>query len=191
MSTSTVSASGPRGIVLTPPSFDLPPTPHETAGWWTHVVLVAPEIPQNTGNIARLCAGTRTWLHLVKPFGFVLEDRYLKRAGLDYWPSVRLSVHEDLAQCEVMLPRDRTYLYTKRASKIHRDPSYGYGAVLVFGRESTGLPADFVARWEDRTVRIPMTGELRSLNLGNAVSIAVYETLSQQGWRGEEPAPSA
>ena len=155
-----------------------------------HVVLVHPEIPQNTGNIARLCAGTDAWLHLVEPLGYVLEDRYLRRAGLDYWPGVRLSVHESLDALEPMLPRDRTWLFTKHADALYREAPLTRGAVLVFGCETKGLPDAFSTRWAGQRLRLPTTSKVRSLNLANAVAIGAYESLRQQGWGGEAPMPS-
>ena len=134
-----------------------------------------------------MCAGARAWLHLVRPLSFQLEDRYLKRAGLDYWPSVRLSVHDDLSSLERMLPGARTLLFTKRADPILWDRSYVRGEVLVFGAETTGLPRPFLERWKERTVRIPTSSDVRSLNLSNSVAIATYEGLRQFGWAGENP----
>ena len=169
-----------RIIQLTPPAFDDPcPT--------MHVVLVHPEIPQNTGNIARLCAGTDAWLHVVEPLGYTLEDRYLRRAGLDYWPGVRLSKHPSLDALEAMLPRERTWLFSKRGEALYRDHAMPRGTVLVFGCETKGLPPEFTARWRDRCVRLPTTGKVRSLNLANSVGIAAYEVLRQADWRGETP----
>jgi tRNA (cytidine/uridine-2'-O-)-methyltransferase len=167
-----------------PANFDATETPR------CHIVLVEPEIPQNTGNIARLCAGTGSWLHLVRPFSFSLDDRYLKRAGLDYWQNVRLSLHESLDELEAMLPRERTWVFTKRAAALYTDPAYpATGSVIVFGCETRGLPAPFVSRWVDRLVRIPTTSHVRSHNLGNSASVACYEIVRQAGWRGEEPMP--
>ena len=152
-----------------------------------HIVLVAPEIPQNSGNIVRLCTATRGWLHLVKPLGYKLEDRYLKRAGLDYWPGVTISLHENLASLEAMLPQNRTWLFTKRAKNSFWKPKFPKGSVLIFGRETKGLPADFVKRWQNQTLRIPTSSNVRSLNLANSVSIASYEVLRQHKWLGEAP----
>lgn len=157
---------------------------------WMHIVLVQPEIPQNSGSVARLCAASKAWLHLVKPLGYVLEDRYLKRAGLDYWPNVRLSVHEDLDALEALLPRERTWLFTKSGTALHYEVAYPRGAVLVFGRESSGLPPEFVERWGARTTRLPLSRWVRSLNLANAASVAAYEVLRQHGWSGESPMDS-
>lgn len=142
-----------------------------------HIVLVEPEIPQNTGSVARLAAATHAWLHIVRPIGFQLEDRYLKRAGLDYWPNVMFSVHESLAEMERLLPPDRTFVFTKQATRSYWDAEMPRGSVLVFGRESAGLPADFVDRWSRQAVSIPTTGSVRSLNLATAAGIGGYEVV--------------
>lgn len=155
------------------------------------MVLVEPEIPQNTGNIARLCAGTGAWLHLVRPIGFHLDDRYLRRAGLDYWPAVRLSVHDSVDVLLERLPRERLAVFSARAAALHTDGLCVPGAVLVFGRESTGLPDAVLAPYPDRQVRIPTTGAVRSLNLGNSVGIGLYEIIRHEGWRGETPMSGA
>lgn len=155
-----------------------------------HVVLVHPEIPQNTGNIARLCAGANAWLHVVRPLGYVLEDRYLKRAGLDYWPSVRMSVHESLDALREQLPMDRAHLFTKSADRLYRDVRYERGSVLVFGCETRGLPSEFTDSNRSRLVRLPTSSNVRSLNLSNAVAVGTYEVLRQLEWPGEPPMPS-
>jgi tRNA (cytidine/uridine-2'-O-)-methyltransferase len=170
-------------IVRSEPDFSL-----EAAGdSLCHVVLVTPEIPQNTGSVARMAAGARAWLHLVEPLGFALEDRYLKRAGLDYWPGVRLSVHPSVSALAAMLPRDRTVLFSAKATELYTDRTYERGAVLVFGCETRGLPAELVDAFSDTLVRIPTSGEIRSLNLATSVGIATFEVVRQQGWRGEAP----
>lgn len=174
-------------IVTSKPDFSL----DALDGVMLHVVLVHPEIPQNTGSIARLCAGTRTWLHLVEPLGYKLEDRYLKRAGLDYWPGVRLSVHRDLASLEAMLPAERTWLFSKTGERSYLEVPLAAGSVLVYGCETRGLPDAFVERYADRLVRIPTSSAVRSLNLSNSVAIGVYEGLRQIGWAGETPMESA
>lgn len=171
-------------IVVSPPSFALTDDVH------MHIVLVEPEIPQNAGSVARLCAGARAWLHFVEPTGFILADRYLKRAGLDYWPAVRLSVHPSLDALEAMLPRERTWLLTKRGRTLYREASLPQGTVFVFGRESAGLPQAFCDRWDDRQLRIPTTSDVRSLNLANAVGIVAWEALRQLEWAGETPMES-
>ncbi len=173
-------------ITLTPPDFSV-----DALGTCAfHVVLVAPEIPQNTGNIARLCAGAHAWLHLVEPLGYKLEDRYLKRAGLDYWPSVRLSVHASLDDLLALLPTERAVFFTKTGDGLYRDVAYERGAILVFGRETKGLPASLTDAHPERCVRIPTSSNVRSLNLANSVAIGAYEVLRQLDWRGETPMPS-
>lgn len=150
-------------------------------GPFLHVVLVYPEIPPNTGSIARLAAATNTWLHLVRPLGYELDDRHLKRAGLDYWPAVRLSVHESLEELTAILPWDRTWLFSKKASQIYTDVSFPRGSVLIFGQESIGLPQDFLDLHFERTVRIPTTSDVRSLNLAQCAALGVYELVRQHG----------
>lgn len=144
-----------------------------------HIVLVHPEIPGNTGSIGRLCAGTNIWLHLVRPLGFELENRYLKRAGLDYWPHVKLCVHETFADVAATFPRDRMFFFTKKATQSYTDVRYEPGTVLLFGCETKGLPDEMLADFEDRLVRIPTTDNIRSINLANAASVAAYEALRQ------------
>lgn len=159
-----------------------------------HIVLIEPEIPQNTGSIARLCAGTGTPLHLVGKLGFSLADRYLKRAGLDYWPHVDLHRHASVDEWLASLaetpiagdaPRGTTpfWLFTAREGRPYTDVAFGPQDRLVFGRESDGLPADLLARFPERRVRIPVRDTIRSLNLSNAASVALFEGLRQQGWR--------
>jgi tRNA (cytidine/uridine-2'-O-)-methyltransferase len=148
-----------------------------------HVVLIEPEIPQNTGSVARLCAGTDTPLHLVGALGFSLADRYLKRAGLDYWPSVDLHRHASVDEWLASLGGAPFWLFTARAGAPYTDVVYGAEDRIVFGRESVGLPNDLLARFPERRVRIPIRAAIRSLNLSNAVSVALFEGLRQQGWR--------
>lgn len=164
-----------------------PPEPH----WGTpqdtdfHVVLVSPEIPPNTGSIARLCAATGACLHLVKPLGFELHSKHLKRAGLDYWPNVRLTVHEDFSAVERIFDVERLHLFSTHATINYASIAYQPGDVLVFGRETKGLGEDLRARYAERLRRIPVRrGAVRSLNLAGAVSIALYETLRQQDFPG-------
>jgi tRNA (cytidine/uridine-2'-O-)-methyltransferase len=147
-----------------------------------HVVLFEPQIPGNTGNIARLCAGADVWLHLVRPLGYELDNRYLKRAGLDYWPHVKLCVHDSFAAIEEIFGRDRMWLYTKKATRIYTEADYQPGSVMIFGRETTGLDDDQLTRFEDRLLRIPITDKVRSLNLSNACAVVVYEALRQMQW---------
>jgi len=146
------------------------------------VVLVAPEIPQNTGSIARLCAATHTRLHLIKPLGFSLEDRYLKRAGLDYWPWVDLHVYEDWADFRRAHAAARLHLLSARAQRSYAEASYRRGDFLVFGRETKGLPAELLTAHAEDTYVIPIDSpHVRSLNLANAVSIVLYEGRRQLG----------
>lgn len=150
-----------------------------------HVILVEPEIPPNTGNIARTCAATGTTLHLVEPLGFQLSDRHLRRAGVDYWDAVDVHVHSHWSALPAELTAaERLHLFTAHGGTRYDQVAYDPGAVLVFGRESTGLPAWLLAAYPDRWRVIPMWGRVRSLNLSNAVAIAVYEALRQQGFPG-------
>ncbi len=147
-----------------------------------HLVLVHPEIPGNTGNIGRLCAGADVWLHLVEPLGYELDNRYLKRAGLDYWPHVRLCVHDDFERIEEIFPPDRLQLFTKKATRRHTDVDWRPGSVLVFGKETAGLSAEIRDRHRDRLCRIPITDKVRSLNLSNACAVGLYEAMRQLEW---------
>ncbi len=145
-----------------------------------HVVLVAPEIPPNTGSIGRLCAATRCYLHLVRPLGFSLEDRYLKRAGLDYWPYVDLEVHDSWEAFRARYPRLKLHLFSARSTRPFWQGCYRPGDALVFGSESRGLPRELLAAYPEDTYVIPISHpKVRSLNLSNAVSIVLYEALRQ------------
>jgi tRNA (cytidine/uridine-2'-O-)-methyltransferase len=148
-----------------------------------HIILVRPEIPQNTGSIARLAAATRTRLHLVGPLGFSLEDRYLKRAGLDYWPLVDLRTYErwdDFVAMHRDRPESKTKFFSTHAATTYLDARYELGDFLFFGSETAGLGRDFIAERIERAYRIPIfESGVRSLNLSNAVSIVVYEALRQ------------
>ena len=149
-----------------------------------HIVLVEPEIPQNTGNIARTCAATGSELHLVKPLGYSLDDRYLKRAGLDYWPLVKVHVHEDFADVLSSYPDAPFYYASTKAPRSYAEIDYEKDVFLVFGRESRGLPENLLERVYDRCIRIPMVPGARSLNLSNSVAIVAYEALRQRGFSG-------
>ena len=144
-----------------------------------HVVLVQPEIPQNTGNIARTCAATGCALHLVRPLGFEISDKYLRRAGLDYWHLVNVEVHESLEAFLAQYPAARLHLFTTKAKRTYTQAQYRAGDFLVFGRETRGLDEEFLVQHPEACVRIPMREEARSLNLSNSVAIAVYEGLRQ------------
>ncbi len=149
-----------------------------------NIVLVEPEIPQNTGNIARTCAATGCRLHLVKPLGFEVSDKYLKRAGLDYWQFVSVTYWENFEELLKANPESRFFYFTTKAMHGYTDACYRDGDFLVFGKETRGLPEELLKAHPDECVRIPMMGELRSLNLSNSVAIAVYEGLRQNGFKG-------
>ncbi len=149
-----------------------------------NIVLVEPEIPQNTGNIARTCACTGARLHLVEPMGFRLSQKNLARAGCDYWDEVDIVRWPCAAAFFEACDEEELHLFTGHASRSFADAAYGEGAYLVFGRESRGLDRELVDERAERCVRIPMRDGLRSLNLGNAVAVATYEALRQQGWPG-------
>jgi tRNA (cytidine/uridine-2'-O-)-methyltransferase len=150
-----------------------------------HVVLVEPEIPPNTGNIARLCAATNSRLHLVEPLGFSIDEHAVRRAGLDYWPLVKLATHPSYAAArahvDLASPGARHFLFTGKASQSYLDAGFRPGDALVFGRESRGLPEALLEQYPGDWVGIPTLGAVRSLNLANAVSIALYEALRQVG----------
>ena len=150
-----------------------------------HIVLVEPEIPQNTGNIARTCAATGSRLHLIEPLGFKLEDRYLKRAGLDYWHMVHVDVYPDLGSFMKKWMGHSFYYASTKAAHNYAEVNYpaDEDVFLVFGKESRGLPENLLSKVYDRCIRIPMIEEARSLNLSNSVAIVTYEVLRQQGFR--------
>ena len=149
-----------------------------------HIVLVQPEIPQNTGNIARTCAATGAKLHLIKPLGFELSDKYLKRAGLDYWHMMTYQVHESWEDFLEANPGARLHYATTKAPRDYAQAVYGPDDYLVFGRETRGLDEALLAAHYDQCVRIPMAPDARSLNLSNSVAIVLYEALRQQGFPG-------
>lgn len=149
-----------------------------------HIVLIEPEIPQNTGNIARTCALTGTVLHLVKPLGFSLEDRYLKRAGLDYWDQVEIKVWDNFAEVRAAYEDSNFYLATTKATRWYHEVTYQAQDFLVLGRETQGLPEDLLRDNQKSTIRIPMRDMGRSLNLANTAAILLFEALRQQGFPG-------
>ena len=147
-----------------------------------HVVLVAPEIPQNTGSIGRLCVATDSTLHLVEPLGFVIDDRHLRRAGLDYWPHVRLVRHASWGAFEAARPTGRVLLFAARSPRSYTAVRYGDDDLLVFGGESRGLPAAVRAAHADALHGIPLSSpHVRSLNLATAVAVVLFEALRQLG----------
>jgi tRNA (cytidine/uridine-2'-O-)-methyltransferase len=152
------------------------------------VVLYRPEIPPNTGNVIRLCANTGARLHLIEPLGFSIDDRQLRRAGLDYHEFAALRVHPSWEACMASLAAARRFAFTRRASRRYDDVRYREGDVLVFGAETSGLPEDVLARFEpDARLRLPMRPGNRSLNLSNAVAVVVFEAWRQHGFTGSDP----
>ncbi|HKQ40182.1 MAG TPA: tRNA (uridine(34)/cytosine(34)/5-carboxymethylaminomethyluridine(34)-2'-O)-methyltransferase TrmL [Verrucomicrobiae bacterium] len=151
------------------------------------VVLVEPEIPPNTGNVARLCAATKTELHLIEPFGFRLDDKELKRAGMDYWRQVKWARWENWAAFRESLPaRARLWLVESNGPRHYAEAQFEANDYLVFGRETAGLPKTLLEENRDRWLRIPMfNAESRSLNLSNCVALVLFEALRQQGFSGE------
>ena len=149
-----------------------------------NIVLYSPEIPQNTGNISRTCAVTDTALHIIKPIGFEISDRTLKRAGLDYWDKLDVTYYESYEKFLEIHKGCPMYFFTARASRHYTDVTYPEGVFLVFGKESVGLPQEVVEENRDRCLRIPMRENVRCLNLSNSVAVAVYEVLRQNGFEG-------
>lgn len=148
-----------------------------------NIVLIEPEIPQNTGNIVRTCAATGAALHLIRPLGFEVSDKYLKRAGLDYWCFVNISYYDSFDELYDKHPDSTFYFFTSKGQKIHSDAHYKDGDFLVFGKETAGIPEELLVKHKETCVRIPMNENIRCLNLSNAVAIAVYEALRQTGYK--------
>jgi tRNA (cytidine/uridine-2'-O-)-methyltransferase len=146
-----------------------------------HIVLVEPEIPPNTGNIARLCGATRSVLHLVGKLGFSTDDRTLKRAGLDYWHTVDIRFWRDLDELKGAFPGGRFIYTSKKATKSYVEMAFREGDFIVFGKETQGLPDELLAANPETSVRIPIFGEVRSINLSTAAGIVLYEALRQTG----------
>ncbi len=155
-----------------------------------NIVMVEPEIPQNTGNIARTCAATEAKLHLVKPLGFELSDKYLKRAGLDYWDKLEIEIHESLQEFLQKYPPEENAMYfsTTKGKQCYSDINYTKSEeiYILFGKETKGLPEDLLQKYIKNTIRIPMRKHLRSLNLSNSVAIVTYEVLRQFNFNGLE-----
>lgn len=149
-----------------------------------NIVLVEPEIPMNTGNIARTCAVTGCSLHLVRPLGFDISEPAVRRAGLDYWNQLDLHVYEDTDDFFVQHPGARLWLLSSKAPRSYAEADFHDGDFLVFGRETKGLPEELLARYYDRCLRIPMLPGARCLNLGNAVAVTAYEALRQLQFPG-------
>ena len=149
-----------------------------------NIVLHEPEIPANTGNIGRTCVATGTALHLIKPLGFDISDKAVRRAGMDYWKDLTLYVYEDFEDFISKNPNARVYMATTKAKKAYTQMEYRENDFIMFGKESAGIPEEILVRYEDTSVRIPMIGEIRSLNLSNSVAIMLYEALRQQDFEG-------
>lgn len=147
-----------------------------------HIVLLEPEIPANTGNIGRSCVATGSVLHLIEPLGFQINDKMLKRAGLDYWDKLDVRVYKNFDDFLRKNPGAKLYMATTKARKTYAEVSYEDNCYLVFGKESAGIPEELLLQYPETSVRIPMVKENRSLNLSNAVSVILYEALRQQGF---------
>lgn len=153
-----------------------------------NIVLLEPEIPANTGNIGRTCVATATSLHLIKPLGFSLEEKALKRAGLDYWRDLEVHVYENFQDFLEKNPgaESKLYLATTKAHRTYTDVSYESDAYLMFGKESAGIPEEILVEHEKNCIRIPMNHDIRSLNLSNSVAVVLYEALRQHDFAGLE-----
>ena len=149
-----------------------------------NIVLHEPEIPANTGNIGRTCVATGTRLHLIEPLGFRLSEKDLKRAGMDYWGSLDVTTYIDYADFLERNPGAKIYMATTKAPKVYTEVSYEPDCYIMFGKESAGIPEEILVQHQEDCVRIPMVGDIRSLNLSNSVSIVLYEALRQNGFAG-------
>jgi tRNA (cytidine/uridine-2'-O-)-methyltransferase len=149
-----------------------------------NIVLLEPEIPYNTGNVGRTCVATGTALHLIKPLGFSLDEKHLRRAGLDYWKSIDLHLYESFQDFLEKTGYPRVIMATTKARRVYTDIAYSHDDFIMFGKESAGIPERFLKKNEDLCVRIPMLEGTRSLNLSNAVAIVLYEALRQKGFDG-------
>ncbi|MBO4477789.1 MAG: tRNA (cytidine(34)-2'-O)-methyltransferase [Lachnospiraceae bacterium] len=149
-----------------------------------NIVLLEPEIPANTGNIGRTCVATDTHLHLIRPLGFSLDEKHLRRAGMDYWKDLKLSVYDNFDDFLAKNPGARIYMATTKAHQVYTEPDYGPDDYIMFGKESAGIPEEILINYESTCIRIPMVGEIRSLNLSNSVAIVLYEALRKQNFSG-------
>lgn len=147
-----------------------------------NIVLFEPEMPANTGNIGRTCVATNTRLHLIEPLGFRINEKALKRAGLDYWDKLDVRVYCNFEDFLERNPGARIYMSTTKAKNVYTEVSYEPDCYLMFGKESAGIPEELLVEYQDTCVRIPMWGDIRSLNLSNAVSVVLYEALRQNGF---------
>ena len=147
-----------------------------------HIVMVEPEIPQNTGNVARTCSVTGSSLHLIRPLGFSVDDKHLKRAGLDYWYTLDISYFDSLEELQALHPDARFFYASTHAQNRYTDTAFRDGDFLVFGKETAGLPKELLTKNADHAIRIPMGAHQRSLNLSNSVAIVLYEALRQNNF---------
>ena len=151
-----------------------------------NIVLLEPEIPANTGNIGRTCVATGSRLHLIEPLGFRINEKQLRRAGMDYWKDLDVTVYDNFADFLEKNPecRGKLYMATTKAKHVYTDVAFEADAYIMFGKESAGIPEEILVEHKEDCVRIPMVGDIRSLNLGNSVAIVLYEALRQNGFAG-------
>ncbi len=149
-----------------------------------NIVLLEPEIPANTGNIGRTCVATGTRLHLIEPLGFRLDEKSLKRAGMDYWNDLDVATYIDYEDFLEKNPGAKIYMATTKAPKVYTDVKFEDDCYIMFGKESAGIPEEILVNHKEDCIRIPMIGDIRSLNLGNSVAIVLYEALRQSGFAG-------
>ncbi len=151
-----------------------------------NIVLLEPEIPANTGNIGRTCVAAGARLHLIEPLGFSLSEKALKRAGMDYWKSLDVTTYIDYQDFLDRNPGAKVYMATTKAQKVYTEAAYEPDCYIMFGKESAGIPEEILVENKENCVRIPMIGDIRSLNLGNSAAIILYEALRQNGFKGME-----
>lgn len=151
-----------------------------------NIVLLEPEIPANTGNIGRTCMAAGARLHLIEPLGFSLSEKALKRAGMDYWKSLDVTTYIDYQDFFDRNPGAKIYMATTKAQKVYTEAAYEPDCYIMFGKESAGIPEEILVENKENCVRIPMIGDIRSLNLGNSAAIILYEALRQNGFKGME-----
>ncbi|MCI8320648.1 MAG: tRNA (cytidine(34)-2'-O)-methyltransferase [Dorea sp.] len=149
-----------------------------------NIVLLEPEIPANTGNIGRTCVAADARLHLIEPLGFRLDEKSLKRAGMDYWNQLDVTTYIDYNDFLNRNPGARIYMATTKAQKVYTEVSYEPDCYIMFGKESAGIPEEILVNHKENCIRIPMAGQIRSLNLGNSVAVVLYEALRQNGFEG-------
>ena len=149
-----------------------------------HIVLHQPEIPANTGNIGRTCVATGTSLHLIEPFGFRLNEKEIRRAGMDYWEKLDVTRYMNFDEFREKYPGAKIWMATTKAHQVYSDVTFGMDDYIMFGKESAGIPEEILLENQEMCIRIPMIGDIRSLNLGNSVAIVLYEALRQNGFEG-------